>query len=470
MEDLTAVLERRSKAELVSLVRTMITRYPDLARMLDRFTATEARVQPSVDLQAIRRQLQHAFYGGTLDDLVATGDTYLQAGDWVNAAAIYQTVAEEIMDEYEIEEDEEGELPAVVDRCAAGMGRCLALADDPTQREIILSDLFDIYCWDRDQGGVGASDAVPPAILEHASPGERLRVAEWVEDILSEEDSQPGSWKRQVFGGLLLSLGSETLDDESYLRICRQTGRQRELVERLLALGRVDEAVAEVEQSREHEFLGLLKLFLAAEQADLAERLARERAAISPSATLTAWLKDRARERGDLAEALALATSLFWQHPSLHGYAELRDLAQGLGRWESLHPETLARLAHEQQYALLTEIHLQEGTVAQALQTVQHGAGGVVWGVEPLPIRVARAAEPEHPREAIRLYMDATQRLIAAQGRENYRIVARYLTRVRMLYERLGEAQTWQTLITELRERNRRLRAFQEELRAAGLA
>jgi uncharacterized Zn finger protein len=66
--------------------------------------------------------------------------------------------------------------------------------------------------------------------------------------------------------------------------------------------------------------------------------------------------------------------------------------------------------------------------------------------------------------------MDATQRLIAAQGRENYHIAAKYLTRVRMLYERLGEAQTWQTQIAELRERNRRLRAFHEELCAARLA
>jgi hypothetical protein len=40
---------------------------------------------------------------------------------------------------------------------------------------------------------------------------------------------------------------------------------------------------------------------------------------------------------------------------------------------------------------------------------------------------------------------------------------------VRDLYNRLGKATTWETLITGLREQNRRLPALQDELNKAGL-
>ena len=59
--------------------------------------------------------------------------------------------------------------------------------------------------------------------------------------------------------------------------------------------------------------------------------------------------------------------------------------------------------------------------------------------------------------------------LIAQQGRQNYQQACRLLARVRALYERLGEGETWVRYIADLRERNRRLRALMEELAAAGM-
>jgi hypothetical protein len=40
---------------------------------------------------------------------------------------------------------------------------------------------------------------------------------------------------------------------------------------------------------------------------------------------------------------------------------------------------------------------------------------------------------------------------------------------VRDLHHRLGEPEAWETLIANLREENRRLWAFKEELHKAGL-
>lgn len=44
-----------------------------------------------------------------------------------------------------------------------------------------------------------------------------------------------------------------------------------------------------------------------------------------------------------------------------------------------------------------------------------------------------------------------------------------YLVRVRDLYRRLGEQETWQTFIADLRGQNSRLRALKDELNKAGL-
>jgi uncharacterized Zn finger protein len=98
-------------------------------------------------------------------------------------------------------------------------------------------------------------------------------------------------------------------------------------------------------------------------------------------------------------------------------------------------------------------------------------AGGFpyAYGSEPLAMRVALAAEPDFPREATALYASAAERLIQAQGRDNYATVAHYLARVRDLYRRLGEAAAWDALIGGIRGQNRRLRALKEELDRTGL-
>ena len=55
-------------------------------------------------------------------------------------------------------------------------------------------------------------------------------------------------------GGLLLDLQADTIDDEAFLLICRQTGRLNDLVDRLLSLNRTDEAVGEAESGQRLRF------------------------------------------------------------------------------------------------------------------------------------------------------------------------------------------------------------------------
>ena len=390
IEDMETVLERRSKAELIALIRQMVARAPELETLIG-LPAPGSTDQPPFDPELIRHQACSAFAGdisawGTaygiaqdLEGLVRIGKQYTQAGDWRNAAIVYQSVTQELLKHYEELDDEGGEVAALVNECVTGLGNSLAAATDPGRREVILRALFDIYRWDVDFGGVGIGDEAPDIMLAQTMPEERERIAAWVHAALPAGGSHIEDYRRQRYGGFLLALARDKLDDEGFLGICRATGRTHDLVERLVVLGRLDEALAEIRRAPPGLFLLFADLLRTQGHADLAEHLVREQTTIGQDYQGTAWLKGRAIERGDLAAALALAEALLWRSPSLTGYAEVQRLARQHGTWEHLRPQILARLAQEQQHALLTEIHLQEDEIDQALQTLPQAAGSA-WG------------------------------------------------------------------------------------------
>lgn len=491
VEELETALERRSKDELITLIQLMLTRHPDLESLLELPIVGEAGADRPLDPEVVRRQASNAFHGIEYDTwpgcyavsqqllgLVGIADAYAERGRWHDAATVYELVMREVLDSYSMVRDEEGDLHAVVDECVERLGDCLAMTEDSAQRETILRALFDVYRWDVAYGGIDMGYQAPGIILEQATPEERAQVAQWVRDVLPTGDSWSNDYHRRRFGGLLLDLEEEWLDDEAFLRICRETNRWRDLVDRLLTLGRVEEAAAVARDVSSFELLHLADIFVSHGHADLAEDLVRQRAQVEDEDNasrrdrrLIEWLKDRAQEGGDPEKALALAERLFWEHPSLSGYQEMERAARALQRWDELRVATLNRLADKKKYQLLIRIHLEEGAIDRALETLEEISRSQqpMWGVGRLRIKVARAAEESRPWEAIHLYMETVERLIDARGRGNYADAAQHLIRVREIYHQMGESEAWKTLIANVREQNRRLPALQDELNKAGL-
>jgi uncharacterized Zn finger protein len=484
VEELETSLEQRTKSELIILVRRMLDRYPDLERLLELPIVAGAEEPPPLDEAVIRRQAAGAFSWTAYDDwsapydiarelldLVSIGDDYAATGQWRQAGTIYRIVMEETLDGYRMVHDEGGELHPVVDGCVKGLGQCLAATEDPAQRETTVEALFDVYRWDAAVSGIDMGYAARGVILAHCTAEEKERVAGWVRAAMPAGDGWGEGFLRQRYGAFLLSLEEERLDDEAYLRICRETGRREDLVDRLLALGRVDEAVAAARQAGDYTLLRLADVFASHYRDDLVEGLIRGRSPSERDKRLTVWLRERAQARGDLEETLHLTEALFWRDPDPHRYRELRGVAHSLGRWEALRGAILARLEADERHHLLIEIHLDEGEIDRALETLNQWQAASRWSraEDRLSMRVARAAERERPRAAIRLYLEAVKALIAYRGRGNYAEAAIHLTRVRDLYRRLGEEAAWEALITGLREENPRLRALKDELKKAGL-
>ena len=479
--ELDAELKQRSREELIALIKQMLQFQPDLETLLEVALPGGDRRRAPVNPGTYRRQVSSAFRRGgdewmaswriatEIGSTVSIGDGFLALDDYASASIVYQEVAQGIREHYEMIHDEDGDLSEVVDRCVEGLGRCLAGgSDDAATRKSPLQTLFDIYRFDMEYGGVGLGEAAPDLILEHTTIEEKRAVAGWVRAAMPEGNSWSDNYHRQVYGGFLLNLEMADLDDASFLRICRESGRLGDLVNRLLTLGRLDEAIAEAELPEDYELLTLADIFREHGCAQRVEPLLVKRIEANQDHRLVGWLKERYKERGELAEALILAKQLLQARPHVAGYQEVRELSQQLGVWQGLRQELLDEWSAAKQYGLLTDIYLEEGEIDLALKSVKQRRPGFLYGADQLT-RVAQSASETHPRAAIDIYLQQVESLIEARGRDNYQRACSHLIKVRDLYRQLSEEPAWTDFIAELRERYRRLPALKEELSNAGL-
>ncbi len=426
-----------------------------------------------------------------------TADRLVQQQDYLGAVTIYETLVKEIFeqshlyydeeagydDDYEEEHyypEEEG-LEEFVGACLEALGHCLAdERTDRVAREKIIAVLFDIYQHDlHADNSLSFAATASDQLVTYTTSLERDTIAEWIRVVLTDEDEKVTGSLRQAYGKFWLDLQKETLDDEAYLRICRETGRIADLVDRLLTRGRVAEAESATQPMDDERLLELADLFLEHKQDTVAERLVRARLKEKPAIHVLQWLQEYYHDRSNRTAELEVTDRLLRTQPSLRHYQQLRSLARQLDRWESVQPEVLAFLEQAQNTALLIQIALDEGEIDNALRLLKSIArkdgygytysSGYAYSSFTIDLDVARAAEGTRPREAIQLYQQRAERLIAQRDRKNYQTACTYLTKMRSLYEKLGEQETWTRYVAALRDQNRNLRALKEELTNAGL-
>ena len=482
------LLEQCSREELISLIKKMLRREPDLEPLL----LTMRKPQGAITTQAYQRLVGNIFRGTDhiwgaaqeiaeeLEPVKETADTFVKQGAYADAVTIYEVLLRALLDNIFDYEDalEEGSFHRPVRESIEQLGICLDLVkNDQELRERILKLLFDVYTFDVKSGGMSPGEGVPDIMLEHTTAEERHLTARWVLKAIAASDGNDWSSKynQQLYGGFLLDLETDTLDDEGYLGLCRETGRIGDAVGRLLKLGRVDEAIKEAQQVDDYDLIALADIFLQHGHSAEAETLITERAATSSDTRLLDWLKRHYLSHNDKAKGLEIAIELFGkQPPALVYYQEIRLLAKMLNRWDDLRPPLIEHLKEAKQTYLLIQIALDEKDVEEALallKTIQNNVVGYGYSYDGsgLDIEVARAAEETFPRNAIEIYQNRIERLINLRGRESYQQAAQYLLRVRDLFNNIGESERWTTYITSLRERNRALRALKEELQAVGL-
>jgi hypothetical protein len=474
-KDLREWLKFRSKGELIKLIEQMLRREPELEDLLDMPVPKKGK-QPEVKAKDFQKRADAIYnrssgeWGASgeiaekLEALNKTGDDFLQAGNPGAASAVYEGVCESVLDNAEGMDDEPGHLGGVLVACSEGLGRCLVAEGLPQERrEPILGVLFDVWSYDAQSGGTGVGETADDLLREQTTAGERERLAEWTR----EAGEGASEWTKARCGRLLLELTEDRLSDEEYLAHCREYGLRHDLLERLLKLGQVEEAEAEVADASDYDLLQLADLMVTHHKGKRAEELVRERSRTSKDRRLTEWLFDRAKKHKDRPAMLEQSVELFHAAPSLAQYREVRELAGSPDEWKTLAPSLLALLRAERYSRVLVQVLLEEADPAGALEVVQNAKG--YWPGDPMKLEVAAACEKDRPRDALAIYRAAAESQLRQKGRESYKAACTHLKKVRELYERLGEKPAWDRLIGDIREKNRRLRSLLEELSRAKL-
>ncbi len=508
VEDVEAIYQQAQLAG-ANIVRELAD-YPWQMRQFwvrhpDGYLIRPAQKLLSVNTTTYQRQVANAFrrtaplVTDELTKVKEVADTLVRQQEFLEGATIYETLISEIFknshlyydededeydDEYDYNEydeeedhDEEEGLEEFVGECVETLGGYLA--DTRTAnaaRQKIISVLFDIYLRDlRAINELNFATRIADQLVRYTTTWERGKIIESLDELLTDENEE---LLHQEHARLLLKLGQETLDDEEYLRVCRENELTLELVDRLLMLGRIDEAEKITQRADGEELLDLANLFIQYKQDVVAERLVRACIQVQHIAHALEWLRHYYQARGNQVAELEILAMLFRDQPSLTNYQELRSLATQLDRWESTQPKLLAFLEQAHNTPLLIQIALDEGKIDTALQLLKTMATkdryGYTYTYNPLygneiDLAVARAAEETRPYEAIQLYRNHAERLIAQRNRKSYQEACPSLARIHSLYERLGNQNIWTQYIATLREENRTLRALKEELTKAGL-
>src|SRR5258708_22483575 len=270
----TAVLGRLRKKnheELFFLVEQLLERKPDIGPLIELLIElpfpnssqqgkTSGKGNPrTLNLSSICDQVEAALYyagegwgsvgliAAELSRLSGIGDDFADAGEWANAQAVYAAITGEAIARYEELEDE-WQIAAIIDECTTGLAWCLDTQRDlPEDEQLsvasrgeLLTALFEIWKFERDYGGIETD--VVGTIVRSMTKDERAMVEAWLrQEIRLDQSSKRRS--QSVVSVLLKVEEAAHISNEELIEEYRNAALYQEMAEKLLQLGRVDEAL-----------------------------------------------------------------------------------------------------------------------------------------------------------------------------------------------------------------------------------
>lgn len=494
-EPLEERLARLSQEQLVTLVKIMVERYPSLRALIpagaQESSASSERLSTAPFRQQVRAAVnqhvgyaEHGYYGlssvlqTTYHMLHLQAQRHAEKGDWANAGVIYQAIIEELCQAYRSlwgydESDEAGsELLEAVRHLITCFNH---LPDNDPLRQQWAQTLWNFIVTDMDNGGYADTGNAEFTLIENTTAEEWQSIERQILARLKEEKDE---WHREHLLDILIERYDDEEREDELTGLIMEYGSTLQRIHHLLWLGRVQEAMnlatnkTYLNQAN-WVVMHLLELGKQQEAVHLIEHFASQASDSEMHAVSNLY-----EQVGLIDRAVAAQRSYLLAHPSLSSYQRLRLLCKQLGTWEKERESVLHALREQGKFATLTEIAVEEGDARRALEMLnmfeaQRKSDPTLYYAnftyQVLRLRVAEVAEKDYPEEAIQIYKEEAEALIARRGRTHYAEAAALLTRVRQLHSRLNRKDEWQKYIARLRQEHYRLPALQDELNQAGL-
>jgi uncharacterized Zn finger protein len=475
------MLEHRSKGELIAIINAVLKHDPKLLSLVElAATAQDASAGKAIDVTAIRKQARRALAYDYEDRLSArkivkelralgqVAEPLAKANDWLNAGRLYHALLDETLSGYDeiIQQvDEDGYIAVVIETFAEGLGSALEKSEaDSRTRRAWLESLFDAFAKDVELGGMDFASCADDIIFGQTSDDEWR----WIEERARARASRGREWEREQFVNFLIDGLDERGRKGEASNLIREIGTPEQQAQLLVEERKIEEAVR-LMTCIVKEKPGLVTQFAdwlleaKARQAALDFVLAHED---KRSWRRDQWLANYYRRHGTPEEAVAAQKTALINSPSVEQFKSLQQACRKTKKWPEVRAAVLADLELAGRLEALVEIALHEGDAARAIELLPRAKG---WGATDLRMKVARAAEKDLPREAVRLYLERVEQEIAGRTRGSYNTAASVLEKARPLFIKLRTERAWAEYVASLRESHKNLPALQDELRKAGL-
>lgn len=221
VESVDTILERSTKEDVIKLVHMMISRAPELELLLEVPISRNYEATPTATAEMIRRRMSDALadtgfekdamhIATDIHQLVTLGERYLLAQQWLNAAMVFQSILQEILDNRKIlQGDEEPVFATIVDRCIAGLEACLPEITHPEKHEDILQTVFDVYALNVILGDIELGKAAPDVLVRQATLAEKQCITAWVEAARTMGSAESAQRREQTYDTFLSRLEQE---------------------------------------------------------------------------------------------------------------------------------------------------------------------------------------------------------------------------------------------------------------------
>jgi hypothetical protein len=364
------------------------------------------------------------------------------SGEIGRAAAAYEGLLRALLERpWELESG--GTLASLSVSCAYGLGRCLGSAAGPVLRRELLKTLYFALRSGVDGGGLPLGGAAAEALQRSMREEERLQVLRWLEAVVDGAPDGP----RQEYGGLWMKLVARGASAERLLAIARRSGRVADAVDRLLLLGRVEEARSEAQGAAPWEAVAVARHFQAHGHRALGIQVLEAVRADERPVEVLDELASELEASGEQRRAMTWAMEAMRLEPTVVRYREVKRLGRKGGQWNALRLAIEAWLLGAGEEAMLASVYLDEGAIEEAISLAQRSPSVEVKEA------VARACEPLFPRESLALYQQIVEAMVAERGRDGYQQARAQLRAMKKLHGQLGEGPSWATVAARLRGR-----------------